>query len=55
MTGAPGGRNCDGLQELLTEDAPRSLRAYLSLPLEQYSVLDPKWIRRLPVGRDTGG
>lgn len=38
---------------ILPEEAlARSLQAYLSLPLEQYSVLDPKLVTRLAPGTD---
>jgi hypothetical protein len=37
--------------------ARRDLRSYLGLPLEQYSLLDPRYISRLPScdGDDAGG
>jgi hypothetical protein len=34
------------VQPPATPGAGRSLRDYLSLPLEQYSLLDPSWIKR---------
>ena len=31
---------------------PRGLSAYLALPLDQYSLLDPGWISRSPAAPD---